>query len=133
MADGYLKLKEVLMGVVGVNAITPGDMGSPPAYDGPEEARRGSNPDDPSSRFAGSPASHQEEEGDGQAAQAEGPGKARPPSVATHIKESFDPITSATMAEEQVAASKALVAQQPETALLTQANVTLEQVAGLYR
>ena len=134
MAGSHLNLKEERMGVAGVNAIAGGDMGSPkpPVYDGAGEARPRSNADDPSSGSAGAQASHPEEAGDGQAAQAEGPGKAQPPSVATKIKESFDPITSATTAEEQVAASKALVVRQPETALLTQANATPEQVARLF-
>ena len=110
VAGGHLKLKEEHMGVASVNAVTAGDMGSPksPAFNGPGEARPRSNPDDSSPGSAGVQASHPEEDGDGQAAQAEGPGKARPPSVATKIKESFEPITSAAMAEEQVAASKAL-------------------------
>jgi len=123
------------MGVAGVHAITEGgDTGGPksPASEGAEEVRRRSNPGGPPSGLAGVPASLPGEDGDGRAAQAEGPGKAQAPSVAAKIKESFDPITSATVALEQVAASKALVVREPETALLTQAHVTPQQVAGLF-
>jgi len=120
---------------MGVTAITGGDVANqgPSALEGPGDVRRRSNQGETSSGTLNAPAPGQETDGEAPITPAEDSGKTSSRSLSTKFRVSSDPITDAAMAEEQVAASKALVTEKPETAFLIQANVTPDQVAGLFQ